>query len=66
MSDKKEKKPRKKGGAGRIIGVVVIVIVLLLVYFPELCFFLGPSQKEALKLFNQTYLGARRRAVSTS
>ena len=57
MSDKKEKKPRKKSGAGRIIGVVVIVIVLLLVYFPELCFFLGPSQKEALKLFNQTYLG---------
>ncbi|MBO4861721.1 MAG: mechanosensitive ion channel family protein [Firmicutes bacterium] len=57
MSDKKVKKPRKKGGPGRIIAAVIIVIILLLIYFPELCFFLAPSQKEAVKLFNQTYLG---------
>ena len=57
MSDTKTKKPRKKGGPGRIIAAVVIIVILALVYFPELCFFLAPSQKEALKLFNQTYLG---------
>ena len=57
MSDKKVKKPRKKGGPGRVIGVIVIALILLLLSFPDLCFFLAPSQREAVKLFNQTYLG---------
>jgi small conductance mechanosensitive channel len=57
MSDKKTKKAGRGGGAGRIIAAIVIIIILLLIYFPELCFFLAPSQREALKLFNQTYLG---------
>ena len=57
MSDTKNKRPRKKGGPGRIIGVVVIAVIVLLLNFPNLCFFLGPSQKEALKLFRNTYLG---------
>ena len=55
MSDKKVKKPRKKGGPGRIIGVVVIAIIILLLNFPDLCFFLAPSQKEAstlIKMWN--------------
>ncbi|MBQ9890528.1 MAG: mechanosensitive ion channel family protein [Firmicutes bacterium] len=56
MSDKTTKKKRRTG-AGRIIGVVVIVLILLLVSFPDLCFFLSAPQKEAVKLFNQTYLG---------
>ena len=56
MSDKTTKKKRRTG-AGRIIGVVVIVLILLLLSFPDLCFFLSAPQKEALKLFNQTYLG---------
>jgi small conductance mechanosensitive channel len=57
MSDTKKKRPRKKGGPGRIIGVVIIAVIVLLLNFPNLCFFLGPSQKEALKLFRNTYLG---------
>ena len=57
MSDNKTKKPRKKSGAGRVAGVVIVILILLLINFPELCFFLAPSQKEALKLFRTTYLG---------
>ncbi len=56
MSDKTTRKKRRTG-AGRIIGVVVIILILLLVCFPDLCFFLNAPQKEAVKLFNQTYLG---------
>ena len=56
MSDKTTRKKRRTG-AGRIIGVVVRVLILLLVCFPDLCFFLNAPQKEAVKLFNQTYLG---------
>ena len=57
MSDKTAKKKKARTGAGRIIGVVVIVLILLLLSFPDLCFFLNAPQKEAVKLFNQTYLG---------
>ena len=57
MSDKSATRKKKKASAGRIIGVVVIILILLLVCFPDLCFFLSAPQKEALKLFNQTYLG---------
>ena len=57
MSDKTSKKKKARTGAGRIIGVVVIVLILLLLSFPDLCFFLNAPQKEAVKLFNQTYLG---------
>ena len=57
-SDNKDKKVRKhKGGAGKIIIACIIIVVLLLVCFPDLCFFLSSPQKEALKLFNQTFLG---------
>ena len=37
--------------------MIVIVLILLLLSFPDLCFFLNAPQKEALKLFNKTYLG---------
>ena len=56
MSDNNTKK-KKRAGAGRLIGVIVIVLILLLLSFPDLCFFLNAPQKEALKLFNKTYLG---------
>ena len=56
MSDKTTRKKKNKSNAGRIIGIVVIVLILLLVSFPQLCFFLSAPQKEALQLFNNTYL----------
>ncbi len=52
-----EKKTRKKAGrGGKVIGVIIVVLILLLVCFPEQCFFLKAPQKEAIKLFNETYL----------
>lgn len=57
MSDNKTKKKKNKSGAGRIIAAIIIIVILLLVYFPQLCFFLNAPQKEALQLFNETYLG---------
>ena len=59
MSDAENtaKRRKAKGRTGRVIGVVVVIVVLLLLLFPDLCFFLSPAQKEAVKLFDQTYLG---------
>lgn len=42
--------------AGKVIGVIVLLILLML-NVPKLCFFLSPSQQEAVKLFNETYFG---------
>ena len=57
MSDNNTTKKKPRGGSGRIIGVILVMIILLLICFPDLCFFLNAPQKEALKLFNVTYLG---------
>ncbi len=57
MSDNTTKKKKNKSGAGRIIFAIIIIVILLLVYFPQLCFFLSAPQREALQLFNETYLG---------
>ena len=41
----------------RIVGIVLIFLIILILNFPQLCFFLAPSQQEAIKLFNKTYFG---------
>ena len=56
MSDNAGKKT-KKTAPGRLIGIIVILLILLILNFPRLCFFLNPSQREAVKLFNETYFG---------
>ena len=56
MSDKTTKKKKNRSSAGRAIGIIIIIVILLLVCFPQLCFFLTASQREALQLFNDTYL----------
>ncbi len=48
---------KKKTAAGRLVGIIVILLILLILNFPKLCFFLSPSQQEAVKLFNETYFG---------
>ena len=53
---RKDQKPRKSNAA-RIVGIVLIFLIILILNFPQLCFFLAPSQKEAIKLFNKTYFG---------
>ena len=57
MSDNNATKRKPRGGSGRIIGVILVILILLLVCLPDMCFFLSAPQKEALKLFNSTYLG---------
>ncbi len=42
---------------GRLVGIIIILLILLLLNFPKLCAFLSPSQQEAIKLFNETYIG---------
>ena len=54
---RKDQKPRKSNAA-RIVGIVLIFLIILILNFPQLCFFLAPSQKEAIKLFNKTYFGS--------
>ena len=56
MSDRTKRKKNTKVGTGRVIGIIIIVLILLLVCFPKLCFFLTAPQREALQLFNDTYL----------
>ena len=46
---------KKSKGAGRLIGIIVILLILLCLNFPNLCAFLNPSQKEAIRLFSDTY-----------
>ncbi len=48
---------RKRSSAPRIVGIVLIALIVLILNFPGLCFFLAPSQKEAIKLFHKTYFG---------
>jgi small conductance mechanosensitive channel len=43
--------------ASRLVGIIVILLILLLINFPRLCFFLSPSQQEAVQLFSDTYFG---------
>lgn len=56
MSDNAGNKT-KKTAPGRLVGIIVILLILLILNFPKLCFFLNPSQQEAVKLFNETYFG---------
>ena len=46
----------KGSAAGKVVGVIVLLILLAL-NVPKLCFFLSPSQQEAVKLFHETYFG---------
>ncbi len=48
------KKQQKKSTA-RIVGIAVILLILLCLNAPNLLFFLKPEQKEAVKLFHETY-----------
>ena len=49
-----EKKQQNKSTA-RIVGIAVILLILLCLNAPNLLFFLKPEQKEAVKLFHETY-----------
>ncbi len=55
MSEKNNAK--KSSAAPKIVGIAVILLILLIVNFPRVCFFLGPSQQEALQKFSDTYFG---------
>ena len=56
MSDNTSRKTRKSV-TGRLVGIIIIVLILLILNVPKLCFFLNPSQQEAVKRFNETYFG---------
>ena len=49
-----EKKQQNRSTA-RIVGIAVILLILLCLNAPNLLFFLKPEQKEAVKLFHETY-----------
>ena len=51
-----EKKQANKNTA-RIVGIAVIILILLILNFPGILFFLKPEQREAIKLFHETYFG---------
>ena len=51
------KKDKKRPSVARVVGIVLIFLIILILNFPQICFFLAPSQKEAIKLFNKTYFG---------
>ncbi|MBR4165337.1 MAG: mechanosensitive ion channel family protein [Lachnospiraceae bacterium] len=47
------KMPKKS--TARIVGIVIVLLVLLVLNAPNLLFFLKPEQKEAVRLFHETY-----------
>ncbi len=50
---------KKKGpGPGKLAGIIILLLILLILNVPKLCFFLSPSQQEAVRLFNETYFGS--------
>ena len=55
-SDSNQKTKRR--ASGRLVGIIVMLLILLILNFPDLCFFLKPSQRESVKLFRDTYFGA--------
>ena len=54
-SDSNQQKKRR--ATGKLVGIIIILLLLLILDFPQLCFFLKPSQQEAIKLFRDTYFG---------
>ncbi len=47
----------KRRATGKLVGIIIILLIILILDFPQLCFFLKPSQQEAVKLFRNTYFG---------
>ncbi|MCR4804456.1 MAG: mechanosensitive ion channel family protein [Clostridia bacterium] len=55
--DENKKQMKKGPGPGKLVGIIILLLILLILNVPKLCFFLSPSQQEAVKLFNETYFG---------
>ncbi len=55
---------RKSGDAGRRVGIGRRLLLIFGIFVPEACFFLSPSQREAVKLFRDTYFSKYLPAVT--
>ncbi len=55
--DKNTNRKKQGPGPGKLAGIIILLLILLILNVPKLCFFLSPSQQEAVRLFNETYFG---------
>lgn len=55
--DENTNRKNKRPGPGKLVGIIILLLILLILNVPKLCFFLSPSQQEAVRLFNETYFG---------